>query len=233
MPAHWGLSCIPPGTPHHPFGRELSQPPLGASGWPLAPCSASHGQGGHWPSPSQRRKEQLEWSHLKLNPQEKLFPDSQGRGVPLGRGVRSPVLLGVVDYGPDLQLPVDLRSPKFLQFHLLGKKGDGREPWSQSMFPMWRETQVGTCPGQPFPTEMPLKAGAMGDQPCGSRLLLRMARGGEGRGARPGGPHSGLPPDLRQQRAIDGALTVTGCCCVEPGWKPGGESQMPDPEKPN
>lgn len=75
VPAHWGLSCVPPGTPDHPFGRELSQPPLGASSWPLAPCSASYGQGSHWPSPSQRRKEQLEWSHLKLNSQEKLFPD--------------------------------------------------------------------------------------------------------------------------------------------------------------
>lgn len=105
--------------------------------------------------------------------------------MPLGRGVCSPVLLGVVDYGPDLQLPVDLRSPKFLQFHLLGKKGDGCEPWSQSMFPTWRETQVGTCPGQPFRTETPLKAGAMGAQPCGSRLLLRMACGGEG-GEEPG-----------------------------------------------
>lgn len=33
----------------------------------------------------------------------------------------SPVLLGVVDYGPDFQFPINLRPPEFLQLHLLGK----------------------------------------------------------------------------------------------------------------
>lgn len=33
----------------------------------------------------------------------------------------SPVLLGVVDYGADFQFPINLRPPKFLQLHLLGK----------------------------------------------------------------------------------------------------------------
>ena len=55
-PAHQGLSCAPPGTPDRPFGKELTQPPLGASGWPPAPCSASHGQGSQWPSLSEKEE---------------------------------------------------------------------------------------------------------------------------------------------------------------------------------
>ena len=89
----------------------------------------------------------------------------------------SPVLLGVVDYGPDLQLPIDLRSPEFLQFHLLGKKGEGHEPGSQSAFPTWRETQVGTCLGRPFPTET--EGGGRGRP---ALRFLAAAEDGAGRG---------------------------------------------------
>ena len=86
----------------------------------------------------------------------------------------------------------------------------------------WARARGGRFPRKP-------KAGAVGDQPCGSRLLLRTERGGEG------GEELGLKPLLwtplssAQQRAIDGGLTVTGHCCVEPGWKPNGESQTPRP----
>ena len=99
------------------------------------------------------------------------------RGAPARGPLRSPVLLGVVDYGPDLQLPVDLRSPEFLQFHLLGKKGEGREPGSQSAFPTWRETQVGTCPGRPFPTDT--EGGGRGRP---ALWFLAAAEDGAGRG---------------------------------------------------
>lgn len=37
----------------------------------------------------------------------------------------SPVLLGVVDDGADLQLAVNLRPPKLLQLHLLQKAKQG------------------------------------------------------------------------------------------------------------
>lgn len=90
----------------------------------------------------------------------------------------------------------------------------------------WARARGGRFPRKP-------KAGAVGDQPCGSRLLLRTERGGEG-GEEPGlKPLLWTPPSSAQQRAIDGGLTVTGHCCVEPGWKPNGESQTPDPEKPD
>ena len=54
-------------------------------------------------------------------------PDCAGC-CPPGAAARSPVLLGVVDYGPDLQLPVDLWPPKLLQLHLLGKTGEASAP---------------------------------------------------------------------------------------------------------
>lgn len=37
-------------------------------------------------------------------------------------------MLGVVDYGPDLQFPIDLWPPIFLQFYLLERKGKPMSP---------------------------------------------------------------------------------------------------------
>ena len=64
------------------LAENSHSPPLGASGWPPTPCNASHGQGSHWLSLSEK-----EGSNPKLNSQEKLFPHLRGCGGPLGRGV--------------------------------------------------------------------------------------------------------------------------------------------------
>lgn len=115
-----------------------------------------------------------------------------GRGPTRPAQRRSPILLGVVDYGPDLQFPVDLGSPEFLQLHLLGKKGQDRQPSASSPPPAAPpRKEVGQRPGSrvcPRFLQEP-RVSATRDKPSGSRLVPGTAKGTE-----TGGPGLEAPP---------------------------------------
>lgn len=139
-----GATPAQPEPPCHPLGHLaaiLSVQPAGQGLWPPpspAQCrpraAQPHGHGSAGGRGSRgllpRRKEAIHAERHKAkgagsSPHRTC--GEQGAGPcwtpPAGPPSRAPVLLGVVDYGPDLQLPVDLRPPKFLQLHLLGKTG--------------------------------------------------------------------------------------------------------------
>lgn len=63
----------------------------------------------------------------------------------------SPVLLGVVDYGPDFQFPINLRPPEFLQLHLLGKAMTVSQRAGDLCFT--RQGDKWACPGQDGKTQ--------------------------------------------------------------------------------
>lgn len=81
----------------------------------------------------------------------------------------SPVLLGVVHYGPDLQFSINLWPPKLLQFHLLGKEGKAVNHSASAAHSISRKGRWACAPGARF-TQRP-EAGKPVTRPSGSWLV--------------------------------------------------------------
>lgn len=115
---------------------------------------------------------------------------------------RSPVLLGVVHDGPDLQLPVDLRPPILLQLHLLERKGPAVSPSAPvgSHLPRTSAERKGGSPG---PLQVRCLWTQMAEPGDASRRLLAWVQVGAGEDGGDGGTGP-APAMLREQGAIDG-----------------------------
>lgn len=192
------------------------------------------------------RKEAIKTSITKprgqaLFPPEKPFPDPGGRLAVLdatARGVpRSPVLLGVVDYGPDLQLPVDLRPPELLQLHLLGKTGRPLALRPEKDLPSQPTGDKGQACRSPR-GRFPQKPGAepQRHEAGGSRLVLRttgqqaagqQAAGGAGLEAPAPTPQGCLQLCRDRERFTTVTSAARG---LRPEQGPGGKSQPPAPK---
>lgn len=144
-------------------------------------------------------RKHLEWSNPKLNSQEKLFPDLRGRGVPLGRGIclgvrqpgaRSAHLSCLVWLTMDrtFSSPSIFGLPNSSSFTCWERKEKAMSPGARVRSLRGEKRRWAHAWGGRFPRKP--KAGAVGDQPCGSWLLLRMERGGEA------GEELGLRPPL-------------------------------------
>lgn len=136
-------------------------------------------------------------------------PDYKGLPPSPGPPARSPILLGVIDYGPDLQLPIDLRPPIFLQFHLLERKGKAVSPSTRAGRPNFAPTRRGRVAGRHPSVYGSRRHGRQtrAKQACGCWLGWGAGRGRRGR--RGGGravpqARRALPSALREQGAIDG-----------------------------
>lgn len=153
---------------------------------------------------------------------------------------RSPVLLGVVDYGPDFQFPVNLWSSKFLQFHLLGRRrGAVSRGWNRPSSPDHTGRADCRAPkGAPHRQQRRDK----GKQPpvapswC-SGWTREGAENWEGTGPGsfcpfPGQPRQGAPFSSGDKGRLTAPVLFTSRHCVEPQAGPGRKSQTPKPENP-
>lgn len=116
----------------------------------------------------------------------------------------SPVLLGVVDYGAHLQLPVDLRPPKLLQLHLLQEAKQGSDPQPGLERCLWETQSCLHCTPQPC-LRLPKLLGAASPSARAGRML-QGEPGHEHRYRTPGNPWSSSTGTPGQGSAVQARL---------------------------